>query len=918
MNTPAILPSFLAIPAACALLLAALPRAATGTPLVSLDFQNVQEGVATSASRKYSLNLGDNVRILPGGPTGRPFAVFDGTSGPTARIDAGTAAAQAMGDEAAASFWFRLDGPASKCTIAYGFRIEDFSTHPGAANFGQMPLRFNAELKPTDFGSYSLWSYTEGVLATGVWHHAAFRYSMSNLHLNVWVDGIVQKDARTVQDIPQPMKEFLTLPIAKDFRGALSEIRLWNYAAPEAEILSMEVSGAEAQATAAEFEAAAAAVQYAPLAGWCRSRAARVRELETAKKVHVRDWMRIQESRLALPYLSARAAEIAATPAVASLAALPGLPIAIYPYDMWKRLPFVLPHDGKGLGEVKFAAAPGEYEAESFMLYPFAAAGAFHIGPTSLAGPGGASIPAAAVDIRVVKCWFTSSSGWNSYFGGGRESPTLSPELLLHDDALVKVDRDQRKNYMRCSYPSGDRYIWISQYGTFESMEPFNYNLEPVHDAATFQPLPLDDGDLRQFWITVHVPSNAAPGTYAGDLRFTVGGKPAGSLPLRLEVHAFKLPRAATRYNPDRPFYGTWMNHIDLSLKIAGGHHLGAGNNYSNACRRLLAEYRNMAAHNMLHPWTASFGDRSDPDFANRQLDLLKEAGLATRPIFGDASATDGFWAAGMQRERENYTNQDISVEANHELFQQRRVAYSNYIAAAINRIEKKFGHRDLYCYGVDEAGPGTVRREMPFFMICKLLGGHPFISMSQAQWTSFATDGNDVPARIGRSHARAWHEAGAIVTTYAAPFSGPENPEPWRRKGIRLYQANFDGCNEYNWYEGWHIWNDFAFESRYKPFCIVYPTADGVIDTVAWEALRESFDDVRYLTLLRRLARIAMRSGNRDLVRIGKSATAWAELIDPDAANFYDLRADAARWISRLRSGLADATVAVSPKVYE
>jgi hypothetical protein len=319
----------------------------------------------------------------------------------------------------------------------------------------------------------------------------------------------------------------------------------------------------------------------------------------------------------------------------------------------------------------------------------------------------------------------------------------------------------------------------------------------------------------------------------------------------------------------------------------------------------------------MLHPWTTAYGDIENLDFADRQLDLMKEAGLATRPIFGDASATDGLWAAGMQREPEKY-NHDLSVEAHPELFQERRIAYSNMLAAVIDRVERKFGHRDLFCYGVDEAGPGTVRREMPFFMICKLLGGHPFISMSHAQWTAFATDGNDVPARIGRTNARNWHEAGAIVTTYAAPFSGPENPEPWRRKGIRLYQANFDGCNEYNWYEGWHIWNDFAFESRYKPFNMVHPTADGVIDTIAWEALRESFDDVRYLTLLRRLSRIALRSGKRDLARLGKSATAWAELIDPDATDFDGLRAEAARWIRSLRGGLADASVAVPPAVYE
>lgn len=914
MNISAFFPATLARRMAC-FFLTALTFAATAAPLVTVDFQNVEDDVVSAADGKYLLHLGGEARILPGGPTGRPYALFDGTSSSTARIDARQMASQAKGDEAAASFWFRPDS-ITPGTIAYGFRIEELPSHRGSAQFGQMPLRFSANLKPTDFGAYALWSHTEGHLATGMWHHAAFRYSMSNLHLTVWVDGVVQWNKHTDQDIPQPMREFLALPMAKNFSGALSDIRLWNTAAPDAEILTMDVAEAEAQATAADFEAAAQKVQHAPFAAWCRSCAARVREMATARKAHVRDWMRIQEGRNALPYLAARAQEIAGAPGGKALAALPALPLDIYPYDMWKRLPFILPYDGKGLDNVKLAATPGEYEAASFMLYPFTDTGAFHIVPTSLTGPKGAEIPATAVDIRVVKCWFTSSSGWNSYFGGGRESPTLSPELLLHDDAMMKVVRDRRENHLRCSYPSGDRYIWVSQYGTFESMEPFHYNLEPVYDAAAFQPMPLEEGHLRQFWITIHVPTNAAPGKYAGNLRFTIDGKPAGEVPVDLDVYDFTLPRAATRYNIDSPFYGTWMNHISLGDKIAGAHAIGAGYSYSNACRRLLAEYRNMAAHNMLHPWTTTYGG-SDTDLADRQLDLMVEAGLVTRPLFGDFSATDGLWAAGMKREPEKY-NHDITVEANYELFQERRIAYSNQIAKVLNLVEKKFGHRDLYCYGVDEAGPDTVRREMPFFMICKLLGGHPFISMSHAQWTSFATDGNDVPARIGRTNARNWHEAGAIVTTYAAPFSGSENPEPWRRKGIRLYQANFDGCNEYNWYEGGHIWNDFAFQSRYKPFNMVYPTADGVIDTIAWEALRESFDDVRYLTLLRRLARVALRSGKRDLGRLGKAAIAWAELIDPDAVNFADLRANAARWILDLQRGLAEASVTIPPTVYE
>jgi len=32
-----------------------------------------------------------------------------------------------------------------------------------------------------------------------------------------------------------------------------------------------------------------------------------------------------------------------------------------------------------------------------------------------------------------------------------------------------------------------------------------------------------------------------------------------------------------------------------------------------------------------------------------------------------------------------------------------------------------------------------------------------------------------------------------------------------------------------------------------------VYPTVDGVIDTIAWEGYREGIDDLRYLATLRK-----------------------------------------------------------------
>ena len=678
----------------------------------------------------------------------------------------------------------------------------------------------------------------------------------------------------------------------------------------------MDVSAAFAKKMADAYDAAAAAVPAQPNAKpfreWCASCAKSVRAMSAAKKASVRDWMRLQEGQLALPYLSERVKELCASKSGASLGNFQGLPISIYPYDMCKRLPWRLPYDGKSDGVVEIHAARGEFESRTFMVYPFQDFKKFHIVPTELQGPSGAKIPASAIDIRVVKCWFTTRWGWNTYFGGGREFGTLAPEIVLHDDAMIKVDRDTRSNYLRCSYEDGDRYVLMSKFGSAEQIETFDYNIEPLHDAETFQPLPLKKENLSQFWVTVKVPEDAKPGLYKGNLALSSDGAPCGTLPITLDVHSFSLPAAATRYNIDKPFYGTWMHHCNLEFKLTGG-------SYTNALRRLFAEYKNMAEHNMLHPWTMSFDPTPYADFTYDQIRLMKEAGLSTRPLFGDITGCDPHWYL-MTLNRSDYKDGDISVEANRELFDERMTLYSNRVSRSLAAAEKLLGHRDIHCYGWDEAGPGGVRREMPFFMTLRALGGMPFITSGVAEWAAYAVSNDDAPAAFGRTHAQNWHEGGATVTTYAAPFAGPENPETWRRnKGIRLYTSNFDGCNEYAWYEGYSVWNDFAFESpQYKCFCIVYPTADGVVDTVAWEALREGFDDVRYLTLLRRLAREAMRSDDRSLVYLGKSATAWAELINPETVDLDEMRATSADWIERLRSALASKGVTVPESLYK
>ena len=64
-------------------------------------------------------------------------------------------------------------------------------------------------------------------------------------------------------------------------------------------------------------------------------------------------------------------------------------------------------------------------------------------------------------------------------------------------------------------------------------------------------------GEGRQFWVTVHAPANAQPGTYATRISFVADGKPAGSIPLKVEIRPYALPVARTRYDLTKEYWAS-------------------------------------------------------------------------------------------------------------------------------------------------------------------------------------------------------------------------------------------------------------------------------------------------------------------------------------------------------------------------
>ena len=63
------------------------------------------------------------------------------------------------------------------------------------------------------------------------------------------------------------------------------------------------------------------------------------------------------------------------------------------------------------------------------------------------------------------------------------------------------------------------------------------------------------------------------------------------------------------------------------------------------------------------------------------------------------------------------------------------------------------------------------------------------------------------------------------------------------------------------------------AKESNLRGLMLCYPQDDDVLDTLAWEGVREALDDIRYATLLRRLAKKAAASSDYKVANRGRIA---------------------------------------------
>lgn len=481
-------------------------------------------------------------------------------------------------------------------------------------------------------------------------------------------------------------------------------------------------------------------------------------------------------------------------------------PLVVYRLDAitnQRALPQCFPNvPGKLDGELRLTGCRDEYESASFAVYARRTLRNVQLELKDLRC-GDQILPKSSFDPYVVKCWY--QAGRDVMFHDGVKR--LVPELLLKDDALVKVDWERQANAVRSTAKDGSTSYLAASGNDPKALEA----LRPL-DAATLQPTTIPAQTLKQFWLTLHIPKDAAAGNYTGSIRLSAEGVKPVDVPIAATVHRFELALPRMIYSI---YYPGKLDPKGAPEGTIAAHYKSE--------QQMLAELRDMLAHGVRYP---NLWQKYSEQLVPRALALRKKAGMPTDMLFVNSPPGAPASAAGTVK--------------------------------GWRKLTADFGCKDLYLYGLDEAHGNLLRIQKPSWENVQKAGGKMYASawkedpfeMMGSRLNVLVWSGGLQPEK-----ARRWHSVGSKIFSYSNPQVGVEEPLLYRYNyGLALWKASYDGAMDfaYQWAYG-HLWNDFD-SKRFRDHCFTYPTANGVVGTLQWEGFREGVDDVRYITTLEKV----------------------------------------------------------------
>ena len=485
---------------------------------------------------------------------------------------------------------------------------------------------------------------------------------------------------------------------------------------------------------------------------------------------------------------------------------------------------------------IAIAAARGEYEPASFVVSAMADISSLTVNVGDLRSDRD-TIPAASVDVKVVKCWYQAGTAWVG-IRQDKSKRILTPELLLNDDTLVKVNHEKRENYVKLRFPEGEKYVWISDPTEIARSRSLPVDKFPVKDSSVLLPVDIPAAKSKQFWLTVHVPKDAQQGTYTGTIALNAPHAALGELTLTVDVLPFELLP---------PYYTSSMDyHGRPNTKSKGT--IGS---WVKSREQFRNELANMVAHGLSNCQHYSIRK----DLLGEVLKIRAQVGMDNRTLYLKGAIPIG-----------NPTDPKAleAIKAN---------------VRDIIELTSAYGTEVVYFYGMDERDGQELRSQRAAWQAVREAGGKIFVA-GGADNVTMMGDIQDLHVRAGwpsKEEVAKWHAYGHKIFSYANPQTGVENPVVYRRNfGLLLWKYDYDGAstNAYQHTFG-ATWNDFD-HPRYRAHTIAYPTVDGVIDTIAWEGYREGVDDVRYVTTLQTAIAAATKSKDRALIRSAAAAESF------------------------------------------
>ena len=489
--------------------------------------------------------------------------------------------------------------------------------------------------------------------------------------------------------------------------------------------------------------------------------------------------------------------------------------MVLYPWDpitSTRVLPFNYEIPAVPANNLSVTASRGEFESASFIIRAQKDLTGIQIGVPNLHDNRGNSIPADAVDVRLVKVWYQAGEGDIRY---STPASILTPELLIKDDTLVNVDYVNTTNFLKVTLNGSQHYIDISNpAGTF----PANAQ---VRDASSLQPFSLRANENKQIWVTVHVPDGTPAGDYYGDIIITAQSEVPEKMNFGVTVLPFDLEPAPLTYG---------LYYIAV-LPLTDPTTLTSGSKTSN---QMFMELQDMKEHGVFYPTLYQ------PDTA--KLDTA----LALRDTVGFPK--DSIYLGPLTPSIGNATD-----PAGLATIADTVITWRNHT--------ETYGYQNTYFYGMDEVTGSILTSQRPAWQTVHANRGKMYVAGSANELIKMADilDSGVTAYALNKTQVPLWHEYGHKVLSYNNPQVGVENPEIYRRNfGFALWDAGYDGAMDYAYQHGFgqSIWNDFDAPvnrrgDHYRDHVFAYPTTDGVIDTIQWEGWREGVDDTRYLATL-------------------------------------------------------------------